>query len=194
MKFPNLSNLTLLGDTNPRRAPVSSPPPPCVDYNRPGILASAVTEWDQDALQTLIEINKPTRFWYDDAGFGFAYYSTEAATDYVVARCHQYHIKFALLGDYSVDPRTYLLAVIDIFGNESDLKGRGSSINIFSTEEEARKVYEKIWSDKGMSHLQKDYESVDNMLDALRRGKRLRIMWSDDGMDFVREYLEEVGT
>lgn len=200
--LPNLSSLILPDVTGARRAPISTqhklaiPNSAVLDvflsnklrpeaYSNPGILVSAGRRRKAD-LEMLIEHKTPTVQWVDDY-FAYAYYGGRRATNLIVAWCHSHNLSFTLLGGYLVDPKSYLWANIDLFWNASGRVSNGALIDIFQRVGAVEEFYTFLWKDKRLP-LHTVYECLSQLLDALRRGEQLPMMWSDDGMTLVEEF------
>jgi len=200
--LPNLSSLVLSDGRGARSASVSAQhglaipddavceqflrkklPP--VAYSAPGILVSAGLS-KKPALEKLMERNRPTHTWSD--GFLYAYYGRPAASDTVVVFCQDKGISFSLLGGYLVNPWAYLMAKINLYWNASGRPGNGALIDVFSSNEVIMSFYKKLWYDKRLPALNREYGCLSQMLDAIRRGEQLPMMWSDDGMLMVEEF------
>ena len=202
--LPNLSSLILPDVTGARRAPISTQHKLSIpDYAvrnvfrkklrpeahiNPGILVSAGKSRKLD-FERLKERNPPTVQWVD--GYAYAYYGGRRATAFIVAWCHFYKLSFTLLGGYLVDPKSYLWANIDLFWTASGRVSNGALIDIFQRDGAVEQFYEFLWKDKRLPALNSAYDDLSQLLDALKRGEQLPMMWSDDGMTLLEEFSKD---
>jgi hypothetical protein len=150
-----------------------------------GILASAGLSKKLD-LRNIMLKDRPTASW-TDRGWLYAYWA--GGSEFLVAQFHYVGISFALLGGYSVDPAKYILANFAMFWSASGRSGNGSIIDIFMVKRAAREFFAMVYNAKGFSHFKLVFNSVDDVMESVRLGKRLPMMWSDDGMDMIEKYV-----
>ena len=111
----------------------------------------------------------------------------------LVARFHANNIAFTLLGGYEVDPAEFILANFKLYWDAKGYAGNGSILDIFWYKKDAaaRAFFEMIYNDKTrMPHWQEKFPGgVDAVLRAVKRGEALPMMWSNDGMEFLSEFV-----
>jgi hypothetical protein len=160
-----------------------------------GILASAGIS-KKKQLRTIMQEYKETATWSD--GFEYAYWRGDypmhvAQFPMLVARFHADNIAFNLLGGYEVDPAEFILASYKLYWDAKGYRGNGSILDIFWYKKgaAARAFFEMVYNDKKrMPHWQEKFPGgVDDVLQAVKRGEALPMMWADDGMELLSEFV-----
>ena len=215
MMFPDLSGLSLL----PRGADVGTAIPnasvtaevedrqlPGDVLTKTGLIASAGAKKDmrkKALLRKIASKYKADKIWTGKRKWLYAYWNTDhnlAALVLDLQFTGIGPIAYRLLGDAQIKPNEYVVANIHKHWTTSahwdghpppDPNTASAWFESDADGTVTRGLFEYIRDRKGMAHWQ-DFESVEDVLALVRAGEKLPIMWMDDGMEFIYEYLQKL--
>jgi hypothetical protein len=147
----------------------------------------------KSALKTLMVDFKPTSSW-TEGGWLYAYYKTDIVDPQFLLMAQEIEVALTFLGGLEMNPSKYVVAQIRKYWSRppSNRQGNGSVLDWFMYDnvENTRGLFEYIRNHPGMSHWKSNFASVDDVIAAVRTGQKLPIMWFDDGMQFVEEFVK----
>lgn len=140
--------------------------------------------------------------WTGKRQWLYAYWNTDNNLAALVLDLQLGSIAYRLLGNAQIKPNEYVVANIHKHWTESPhWDGRRpsppdpdtASARFLSDTDGTvtRGLFEKISSQPGMTHWQ-DFKTVEDVLALVRAGEPLPMMWMDDGMQFIDEYLQKL--
>ena len=158
-----------------------------------GMILSAGQSKKLDLKALMVDF-KPISSW-TEGGWLYAYYKMDLLDLQFLLTVQETNVAFTLLGGLEVNPSKYVVAQIKKHWSRapSNRAGNGAILDWFMYDnniENTRGLFEYIRNHPGMPHWKIQFESVDDVIAAVRTGRKLPIMWSDDGMQFVEEFVK----
>lgn len=159
-----------------------------------GVIVSA-GQSKRVSMGSLIDDFKPTSTWRAN-GWQYAHYATGDTVYAKLVLVLQIHdLAFTFLGGAEVKPSAFVIALLQEYWGKNGLNTTGSVLDWFYNDRDGsytRGLFEKILNDsKRMPHWKDNhFKTTEDVMAAVRAGKKLPIMWLDDGMLFVEEYVQ----
>jgi hypothetical protein len=160
-----------------------------------GVIVSAGASKKGSLRELALQI-KPTQELWLSGGWLYAYYETDEVNGMLVVQLQKRNLAFTFLGGVKVKPSAFVVAlIVEYWGKKGQIgqTGNGSVLDRYYNDKNGsytRGLFMKILNDtKHMGHWRDKFKDINAVMEDVRAGKTLPIMWEDDGMWFIQKHL-----